>query len=113
MAYTNYFQSLYQTPQPPQPDIKWVQGEAGAKSYLVAPNQTVTLWDTESRTIYLKTADGMGMPSMKTLDYTIREEAQPVPKIPPQNGFATKDDLDSLREELRSLKAKFEEREVD
>ena len=58
--------------------IIWVQGEAGAKSYLVAPNTTVQLWDSESQTIYLKSADASGMPSIKTLDYTIRE-------IPNQN----------------------------
>lgn len=27
--------------------IIWVQGESGAKSYLVAPNSTVQLWDSE------------------------------------------------------------------
>ena len=122
MAY-NYFPTTYQQPvyypsqaQPTQPqaqpnnEIRWVQGEAGAKSYLVAPNQTVTLWDTESQTIYLKSADASGMPSMKVLDYSIRG-TQEVQKIPPQNGFATKDDLDALREEFSHLKAKFEERE--
>lgn len=132
MAY-NYFPATYQQPvyypsqaQPTPPNAQptqmnigatqptqnliWVQGEAGAKSYLVAPNQTVTLWDTESQTVYLKSADASGMPSMKVLDYTIRG-MQEVQTIPPQNGFATKDDLDSLREEFSHLKAKFEERE--
>ena len=32
-------------------DIIWVQGLEGAKSFLVAPNNTVTLWDSESQTI--------------------------------------------------------------
>lgn len=56
--------------------ITWVSGEAGAKAYLVAPNTTVQLWDSEAQTIYLKSADGSGMPTMKILDYTIRD-AQP------------------------------------
>ena len=66
-------------PQQPQPQaqaqnsIIWVQGEAGAKSFLVAPNTTVQLWDSEEQTIYLKSADASGMPSMKILDYKIRE----------------------------------------
>ena len=42
--------------------IIWVSGEAGAKAYLVAPNNTVQLWDSESQTIYLKSADACGMP---------------------------------------------------
>ena len=41
--------------------IIWVQGESGAKSYLVAPNSTVQLWDSESHTIYLKSADASGI----------------------------------------------------
>lgn len=54
--------------------IIWVQGEAGAKSYLVSPNTSVPLWDSEQNTIYIKSADASGMPSMKILDYTIREQ---------------------------------------
>lgn len=54
----------------------WVQGESGAKSYLVAPNTTVDLWDSERQTIYVKSADGSGMPSMKILDYVLRQPAQ-------------------------------------
>lgn len=123
MAYNNYFPMSYQQyypqmqgvqniPQQNQPQqnngIIWVQGEAGAKSYLVAPNSTVTLWDTESEVIYVKSADASGMPSMKVLDYKIRGASEPQ-NIPMQNGFATKDDLDSLRADFTALKAKIEE----
>ncbi len=60
-------------PQQPQPqNIIWIQGLSGAKSYMVAPGTTVPLWDSESKTIYLKSADASGMPSIKILDYTIR-----------------------------------------
>ena len=119
MAYNTYYPSSYQysqfltqpqpQPQTPASEIKWVQGEAGAKSYLVAPNQTVTLWDTESQTIYVKSADASGMPSMKVLDYTLREDMAHAAKIPPQSGYATKDDLNYIKEEIDALKAKFEE----
>lgn len=40
----------------------WVQGEAGAKSYLVAPNTTLMLMDSEKSAFYLKSADASGMP---------------------------------------------------
>lgn len=109
----NYSAQAYvpQQTQNTQPNnsIIWVQGEAGAKSYLVAPNNTVTLWDTEAQTIYVKSADASGMPSMKVLDYTMREQTSHTAKIPPQSGFATKDDLDYLKGEIEALKAKFEE----
>ena len=124
MAYNNYFPMGYQQyypqmqgvqnlPQQNQPQqnngIIWVQGEAGAKSYLVAPNSTVTLWDTESETIYIKSADASGMPNMKVLDYKIRGNAVETANIPMQNGFATKDDLNALRDELTALKVRIEE----
>lgn len=90
----------YQYPQYQQNNgIMWVQGEAGAKSYLVAPNQTVQLWDSEAQTIYLKSADASGMPSMKILDYTIREAAQPMPKIASVD-YVTREELQRFREEI-------------
>lgn len=65
--------------QPPtqtnQQPMIWVQGEAGAKSYLVAPGSTVPLWDSENQTIYLKTTDQSGLPSMRVLDYTERNNS--------------------------------------
>ena len=111
MAY-NYFPQTYQQPiyypqqtqpQPQQPQqtqsLIWVQGEAGAKSYLVAPNSTVTLWDSESHTIYIKSADATGMPSIRTLDYTIRgnEERMTV-------NYVTMDDFDAIKKEIDDIK---------
>ena len=85
--------------QAPQNGLIWVQGEQAAKSYLVAPNSTVQLWDSEEKVIYLKSADASGMPSMKILDYTIRggESAQAVSAAE----YATKDDLKALEEKIR------------
>ena len=92
-------------------NLTWVQGEAGAKSYLVAPNSTATLWDSEAQTIYLKSADASGMPSMKILDYTIRDNGANVPNRPlvekePSNSieYVLKSDFDALRVELEGLK---------
>lgn len=95
-----------QQPQPQQNNgIIWVQGEAGAKSYLVAPNTTVQLWDSESQVIYLKSADASGMPSIKVLDYTIRDSApkHPTP-VGPQIDYATKEDIGALQGELNKLR---------
>ena len=91
-------------PMPPQNNgIIWVQGIEGAKSYLVAPNSSVPLWDSESRTIYLKSADASGMPSMKILDYTIRGEnsAQNNVQINEQkNDYATHEELTALENRI-------------
>ena len=109
--YPNYGANAQQQTQAVNNGIIWVQGEAGAKSYLVAPNNTVQLWDSERQTIYLKSADASGMPSIKTLDYTIRENV--VPNVP-QTGlncdtsdFATKGDINTLADEIMALKAKI------
>jgi len=62
-------------PQPAQQSspIIWVSGEAGAKSYLVAPNTTVMLMDAENSTFYLKSADASGMPlPLRIFDYSER-----------------------------------------
>ena len=89
--------------------IIWVQGEAGAKSYLVAPNNTVQLWDSENQVIYLKSADASGMPSMKILDYQIRETASPnTPAVTPQaaapslDNYVTKDELAEFEDRIKN-----------
>lgn len=112
MAYnfpTNYQPLYYPVQQPTQQNnsVIWVQGEAGAKSYLVAPNTTVQLWDSEAQTIYLKSADASGMPSIKVLDYTIRDNN--APKVDTFNSYATKDELNALTEKIDSLQADIDE----
>lgn len=110
MAYFNGFPATYQPmypqyqqqPQQNQSGVIWVQGEAGAKSYLVAPGQTVQLWDSEEKVIYLKSADASGMPSMKVLDYTIRGEETKKPA----EEYATKADLEALAEKVAALAKK-------
>lgn len=124
MAY-NYFPQNYQTPAyyPTQPQaqqgnsfqngtssqLTWVQGEGAAKSYLVAPGSTVALFDNESQTIYIKSADASGMPSMRILDYTFRDSAPQKADISPQNNYATKEDVSLIREEIDALRAKFDD----
>ena len=110
MAYYNgmqgNYQPMYQAPGMPgqqgqQTGLIWVQGEAAAKSYLVAPGCTVQLWDSEEKVIYLKSADASGMPSMKVLDYTIRGE-----QAAKKEESATKADLDALAEKVAALAKK-------
>lgn len=71
-------------PMPTQPTqaqqtgngLIWVQGEAGAKSYLVAPGNTVMLMDSEGSRFYLKSADASGMPMpLRIFDFKERTDA--------------------------------------
>lgn len=118
MAYNNYFPTgyqpqYYQQQQPfQQSSLIWVQGEAGAKSYLVAPNTTVQLWDSEAQVIYLKSADASGMPSIKVLDYTIRSDApnSPLQASMGNNGSnISRDDLDALQRQIDALRGELDE----
>lgn len=108
MGYQAYYPQYQPQPQPQQSSgIIWVQGEAGAKSYLVAPNTTVQLWDSENQVIYLKSADASGMPSMKVLDYKIRDmqQAQAQPVMQAQPDYVTREELAEFKAQiLRRLK---------
>jgi hypothetical protein len=114
----NYFPAGYQPAQivyPTQPNatptqasvsptqsaLTWVQGEAGAKSYLVAPNSTVVLWDSESPTIYIKSSDASGLPTMRVFDYT---ERTATPKAEAQMDFAPISDFENLKNDVEEIK---------
>lgn len=106
--YPQYYPAQASAPQAQQPSgLIWIQGEAAAKSYLVAPGTTVALWDSESQTVYLKSADASGMPSMRVLDYTIRGAA-PASNFMAGQEYATKADLEELRKQIAELKGEKE-----
>lgn len=111
MFYPQYQQPVQQPAQQNNSSIIWVQGEAGAKSYLVAPNTTVQLWDSERQSIYLKSADASGMPSMKTLDYTIREAPQTAqnPAVVNTPDYVTKAEFEQMSGQIAALRAELDD----
>ena len=113
MAYYNGFPATYQPMyqqnyQPQNSGIIWVSGEAGAKAYLTAPNTTVQLWDSEAQRIYLKSADASGMPSIKTLEYSIVGGANNASEPIASKEYVLLDDFNALQDELESLRAKVD-----
>lgn len=99
-------------PQPPQNNqgLIWVSGEVGAKSYLMAPNSTVMLMDSESETFYLKSTDTAGMPSLRIFDY--KERIQNVPQNVQQGSQTDSKSLSEqfvTREEYEALLGKYED----
>lgn len=103
-------QAQYQQQQPQVPQtnqgILWVQGEAGAKSYLVAPNTSVLLMDSENSQFYIKTTDQAGMPTLRTFVYQeVTGAPQNVQKEPETN----LDDKYVTRKEYNDLRGKYEE----
>ena len=100
-----------QMQQPPQTNqgLLWVSGEVGAKSYLVAPNSTVLLMDSDSSRFYLKSADNSGMPSLRIFEY---KEVTNMAQNAPQDSRTIENNLDVryvTRDEYDRLKRQYEE----
>ena len=113
----NQYQQAVNVPQVgaqmslPQPQVNqgllWVSGEVGAKSYLVAPNSTVLLMDSDTQRFYLKSADNAGMPSLRIFEY---KEVTNIPQNAPQalnSDLKQLDDKYVTREEYEGLKSQY------
>lgn len=91
-------------------NIIWVQGESGAKSYLVPPNSPPTLLlDSEANRFYIKSADSAGMPTLKGFQFSeLILEGSPEAEIAKarQETEGLKTELEALRKELADLKQK-------
>ena len=123
MPYYNPYLQFSQTPQngylnqgngylnqPAQNNngLIWVQGETGAKSYMVAPNSTVMLMDSESQRFYLKSTDASGMPQpLRIFEYAEKPQNAPVMASKSQtidySSFATKAELEAFKAEIEVL----------
>lgn len=108
---------IQSTQQKSTNDIIWVQGEAGAKGFLVAPNNTVVLWDTENPVIYVKSADASGIPSMRVLDFKERngnsknngENAPTTHKCTCADKFVAREEFDALKGKFYDILAKYDD----
>ena len=108
-------QPIQQAPMQTQPtnDFLWVLNENEATSYPVAPNNTVTLWDKNLPTIYIKSVNAQGVPSMRVLDFTERLVNAPKPPSTPSfnspNNFVTIDSFNALEAKFAALEGKVDE----
>ena len=70
-----YQPQMVQQPTAPMPMVTssliYVDNEEQAKNYLVAPNNVVSMFDKNKPLLYVKGADGAGMPNFKK--YVISE----------------------------------------
>ena len=87
--------------RPDQTGLNWVQGDAGAKSWFVAPGATVLLMDSEAQRFYLKTADMNGVPAMRTFEYTeVGAQIQKPQEAPQPVNFVSVEEFNSFRDEV-------------
>ena len=106
MIMVRYNQPLTQVPYVPMQNnmlsCAYVQGEAAAKAYPVAPGQFVVLIDTEDPVIYTKTTDQFGRPMpIRILDYV--ERVDPPVEQPKNSEYITKSDFDKFKNEIIDL----------
>lgn len=111
--FPNYQQQMSQPPMQPTPPQQqqpsgmiWVSSQMEAESYLMAPNSAVTLWDSNSATVYLKQTDASGKPTMKIYDLVerARTPVAPIPAVP--NNGITREEFDELAARVNELTAK-------
>lgn len=82
-------------------NIIFVQGEVGAKSFQLQPNQSVMLLDNDDSKFYIKTTDSTGMSTLKTYKF---EEIKDEPKVSIEsNKYVTKEEFDSFKSSIDSL----------
>lgn len=106
-------QTMVQPAPMPTNDMLWVLNETEATSYPVAPNNSVTLWDKNQDTVYIKSVNMQGVPSMRILDYT--ERTAEAPKMASNHvckcgdKFVGIDAFNELQSEFEALKSELEE----
>lgn len=115
VAQTNTAQQSQIVPQNSS-DMIWVLNETEAISYPVALNNSVTLWDKNNDTVYIKSVNMQGVPSIRILDYkerTVDNSTKMNQCSFDGSKFVSADDFkalqskfDGLQSELNELKAK-------
>lgn len=92
---------------PSTPPIIWVQGEEGAKAYMVAAGNSVLLMDSENSAFYIKSTDASGMPlPLRAFDYKERTTAAKMPAQAvqqPGGEFVTRAEFDALAARCEAL----------
>ena len=124
MAYGSYYpqtyyptyygsQMIHNQPQVTQnqqntaTNMIWCQGENAAKSYPVAPGQTVQLMDSEAEGVmYIKSVDPSGMPlPLRTFQYSEKksQNSEPKKEVEAVGGeeYVSKTEFNNYKEDMR------------
>lgn len=90
----------------PQSGVQWVSGEQEARSWMVAPNAAVALWDSTAPAVYLKQADASGKPTLKVYDLVERLASAPDTQKAPAAEYVTRKEFDALAALVGEIKGK-------
>lgn len=113
-SYMNTQQSMSQLPQYPQynnqnnipnQNVTWIQvnGIAGAKEHIVQPNQTAWLMDNNDSVFFVKSADNLGVTSLKC--YKFFEIDPQTTQKTQGNDYVSMKDFNALQSRISQLEA--------
>lgn len=121
MNYNNPYYNPYQAYPYTQPNqaqtqstnylqLTFINGIEGAKAFIVAPNQTIYLKDSDSNILYEKKADAQGRYTLTAFE--LKQVEINTPQATPTNTYATTSDLNAFKstfiEQMNILSSKIE-----
>lgn len=110
----NYQQNNQQvgSQQPQMNQYAFVNGIEGAKSFQLAPNQTILLMDSDSPLCYMKSSNGVGQSTLRYFKLTeVSENDLKSSTQQPQvntNDYVLKADFEALSQKVNTLLGKVE-----
>ena len=90
-------------------NIIWVAGQAGAEAYQMEPGSRAVLLDSKDQVFYIKVVgpDGRPEPLMafkyEPLNLNVHSDSSQSTQQPDMSNYATKDDINELREYLKNM----------
>ena len=104
-------QPVQQQATPVTSGIIWISGEQEASMYPIAPNSAVALWEKTGKTIYLKSADQTGRPTIRIYDLVERAETASgasQAKDDQQHSYVTKNEFATLVDAMKGITGEIE-----
>src|SRR5574344_1129927 len=102
--YNNYF-------QPQRHELIRVNGLEGAKNYPLSPGSTVALFDAESDTMYIKSMDAGGFPSIRT--FSFMETTSKPTDMTETRLSAIEEEIANIKEEVNGIKPIAKQKQGD
>lgn len=113
----NSYQNQQQTqPQQTYIPLTFVNGEVGAKAFIMQPNSTIYMQDSDSDKLFIKKSDAQGKSTMRKFKLVELDENDQIIENKVQkdmsSNFISKEQLEALKQEfegkLSELNAKFD-----
>lgn len=90
-------QLQYDSNQKPALQVPWVNGEVGAQAYIIAPNSTVLLMDSDNPIFYIKTSDASGKAVIQAFKYQEVKSESPVSS---SDNYVTKKEFEEFKSSI-------------